>query len=230
MYKLLKAVDRLTDSVLFLFFLLLFLIGAYTMYDSFLIYYHADDADLRQYKPIPGQEEEWSQNVTLPKNMVAWLTVDGTSIDYPVMQGETNNEYLNKDPLGNYALSGSIFLDSRNAPDFTDPYSLIYGHHMEYGKMFGSLDSFMEKGYFDAHRTATLTFGGEVHRIKFFACLVTDGAEKEVFAPTETDGTLEYVRQHASIWYEPEGERLIALSTCKHPQTTDRFIVFGVFV
>ncbi len=229
MYKLLRAIDRWTDTALLLFFLVLFLIGGYTMIDSYLIYSHADNTDLRRYKPIPGQEEDWD-TAALPENMIAWLTVDGTAIDYPVMQGKDNNEYLNKDPLGGYALSGSIFLDSRNAPDFTDPYSLIYGHHMEYGKMFGSLDSFMDREFFDSHRTASLTFKNRAHEIRFFACLVTDGAEREIFAPTETDGTLDYVRRHASIWYEPEGERLVALSTCKHPQTTERFIVFGVFL
>lgn len=43
--------------------------------------------------------------------MVAWLTIDDTKIDYPVMQGKDNTEYLNKDPYGDYALAGSIFLD-----------------------------------------------------------------------------------------------------------------------
>lgn len=229
MYKFLKAVDRWTDAALFLFFLLLFLIGAYTMYDALMIYNSAENTDLKQYRPVPGQESSWDGSA-LSKNAVAWLTVEDTSIDYPVMQGKDNNEYLNKDPFGNYALSGSIFLDARNAPDFSDPYSLIYGHHMEYGKMFGSLDSFMKKDFFDTHRKGTLTCQNKVREITFFACLIADGSEKEIFAPTETDGTLDYVRQHALIWYEPKGEQLIALSTCKHPQTTERFIVFGVFI
>lgn len=78
------------------------------------------------------------------------MTIDDTNIDYPVMQGEDNNEYLNKDPFGNYALSGSIFLDRRNNPEFKDYYSLIYGHHMEHGMMFGAIDEYLNEDYFNS--------------------------------------------------------------------------------
>ena len=233
MYRTIRYIDRLTDYVLLLFFLLLFLIGGYTMYDTVLIYDAAAGDDLRSFRPMAIEEEGetafvWDMSA-LSEDVVAWLTVDDTNIDYPVMQGVDNNEYLNKDPFGEYSLAGSIFLDARNAPDFTDPYSLIYGHHMEYGRMFGALDLFLDEEYFDAHRTATLTVADKTYSVRFFASLEADAAVQEIFAPTETDGTLEYVREHAVLWREPEGERLLALSTCKFPQTTARIIVFGVF-
>lgn len=229
MYRVIRFLDRSTDTVLILFFLLLLLIGAYTMYDTVLIYDLAGGDDLRSFKPLVSdvQNGGWDMSA-LSDDVVAWLTVDNTTIDYPVMQGRDNNEYLNKDPFGKYSLSGSLFLDSRNASDFSDPYSLIYGHHMEYGKMFGALDSFLDKEYFDTHRTATLTVSDRIYSIKFFACLLADASVDEIFAPNEKGGTLSYVRKNALIWYEPEGERLIALSTCRFPQTTERIIVFGV--
>ena len=228
-----RLTSRFVDFVLLIFFLLLFLIGGYTMYDTVLIYDAAGGGDLRSFRPMAAGEsgEEgyvWDMSA-LSKDVVAWLTVDGTEIDYPVMQGVDNNEYLNKDPFGEYSLAGSIFLDSRNAPDFSDPYSLIYGHHMEYGRMFGALDAFLDREYFDAHRTASLTVADRVHRIRFFACVEADASVQEIFAPNETDGTLDYVREHALIWREPAEGRLVALSTCKFPQTTERIIVFGVF-
>lgn len=233
MYKAIRLTSQLIDYVLLFFFLLLFLIGGYTMYDTVLIYDAASGNDLRSFRPMAVTEEGeegfyWDMSA-LSEDVVAWLTVDGTEIDYPVMQGVDNNEYLNKDPFGQYSLAGSIFLDARNASDFTDPYSLIYGHHMEYGKMFGAMDAFLDEGYFDTHRTATLTVSDKVFHIKFFACVEADASEQKIFAPTEAEGTLDYVREHASIWYEPDGEKLIALSTCKFPQTTERIIVFGVF-
>ena len=267
MYRAIRLVDRVTDSILLLFFLLLFLIGGYTMYDTLLIYDAASGEDLRSFRPVAAVDGEegfvWDMNA-LSEDVVAWLTVDDTNIDYPVMQGIDNSEYLNKDPFGEFSLSGSIFLDARNTPDFTDPYSLIYGHHMEYGQMFGALDEFLDQEYFDAHRVATLTVDDTAYRIEFFACIEADATVPEIFAPTEAEGTLEYVRENASIWYDPMGEdeieaeakigatprvtpaptpgaiagmgdeteiepeRLIALSTCKFPQTTARIIVFGV--
>lgn len=229
MHKAIRIADRITDAVLLLFFLLVFLIGAYTMYDTVLIYSLASGDDLRSFKPLAADVENggWDMHA-LSDDVVAWLTVDDTEIDYPVMQGKDNNEYLSKDPFGKYSLAGSIFLDARNASDFSDPYSLIYGHHMEYGKMFGALDAFMDQAYFDAHRTATLTVANAVYHIRFFACVEAEASVDAIFAPTETNDTLEYVQQHAIICYEPEGEKLIALSTCKFPQTTERIIVFGV--
>ena len=231
MYRSIRLADRLTDYALLLFFLLLFLIGGYTMYDTLLIYNASSGADLRSFRPMAVEEGEegfvWDMSA-LSEDVVAWLTVDDTEIDYPVMQGIDNNEYLNKDPFGEYSLAGSIFLDARNAPDFTDPYSLIYGHHMEYGRMFGALDEFLDEDYFENHRTGTLTVAEKVYDIRFFACIEADASVRAIFAPTEAEGTLEYVRENADIWREPEGQRLIALSTCKFPQTTDRIIVFGV--
>lgn len=225
-----RLIDRVTDLALLLFFLLLFLIGGYTMYDTILIYNQAEGSDLRSFKPLvtpDGSVAAWDMSA-LSEDVVAWLTVYDTNIDYPVMQGENNSEYLNKDPFGNYSLAGSLFLDSRNASDFSDQYSLIYGHHMEYGRMFGALDSFLDEDYFDSHRTGTLTVSDHVYKIEFFAALEADASAEEIFAPTESEGTLEFVCEHAVIWCEPDGEKLIALSTCKTSQTTARTIVFGV--
>lgn len=232
MFRVIRLIDRLTDTVLLLFFLLIFLIGGYTIYDTLLIYDAASGDDLRSFRPMQVETEgveaaAWDMSA-LSEDVVAWLTVDGTSIDYPVMQGVDNNEYLNKDPFGAFSLSGSIFLDARNADDFSDPYSLIYGHHMDYGRMFGALDAFLDEAYFDEHRTGTLTVGDQVYGIAFFACVEADATVDEIFAPTETDGTLAYVQEHAVILREIEEGPLIALSTCKFSQTMDRIIVFGV--
>lgn len=234
MCRIIRLISQLVDYVLLFFFLLLFLIGGYTMYDTVLIYDAAGGDDLRSFRPMvvtgEGGEEEFFWDMSaLSEDVVAWLTVEGTEIDYPVMQGVDNNEYLNKDPFGGYSLAGSIFLDARNDPKFVDPYSLIYGHHMEYGKMFGALDAFLDEGYFDSHRKVTLTVADKIYHINLFACVEADASVQEIFAPTEAEGTLEYVREHACVWHEPEGEKLLAMSTCKFPQTTVRIIVFGVF-
>lgn len=228
MHWVIKSIDKATDIALLLFFFLLFLIGAYTMYDTYLIYNSAKGEDLRGFKPNVVEADEGWDLSALSDDVVAWLTVEGTSIDYPVMQGIDNSEYLNKDPFGNYSLAGSLFLDSRNSKDFSDSYSLIYGHHMEHGAMFGALDDFLTESYFIEHRDGTLTVNNKVYKIKFFASLEADGADKEIFAPTETDGTLDFVRENALIWYEPDGEHLLALSTCKFPETTERIVLFGV--
>ena len=210
--------------------LILFLICLYAMIDAYNVYVGASDTGILKYKPVAGNTEILRE---LSDDAVAWLTVDGTRIDYPVMQGKTNDDYLNKDPYGEFSLSGSIFLDSRNDKMFSDPYSLVYGHHMEYGAMFGSLDGYADREYFDAHKTGTLTvIKGAEYKITFFAACKAQATEKVIFDPPESNNQalLEYLNKHAVI-YDPRGvsagSKLIALSTCQSAESNERMIVFG---
>ena len=218
------------DYIVLIAALLLFLICLYAMIDAYMVYAGANDSNIMKYKPAAGNTEKLRE---LSENAVAWLTVDDTRIDYPVMQGKTNDDYLNKDPYGEFSLSGSIFLDSRNEKMFSDPYSLVYGHHMEYGAMFGSLDEYAGKEYFDAHKTGTLTvIKGAEYKITFFASCKAQATEKVIFDPPESNNQalLEYLNKHAII-YDPRGvsagSKLIALSTCQSAESNERMIVFG---
>ena len=218
------------DYIVLIAALLLFLICLYAMIDAYMVYAGANDSNIMKYKPAAGDTEMLRE---LSGDAVAWLTVDDTRIDYPVMQGETNSEYLNKDPYGEFSLSGSIFLDSRNEKMFSDPYSLIYGHHMEYGAMFGALDEYAGKEFFDAHKTGTLTvIKGAEYKITFFASCKAQATDKVIFDPPESSNQalLEYLNKHAII-YDPRGvsagSKLIALSTCQSAESNERMIVFG---
>lgn len=231
MYRILKKVvhllDRLEDMVGLLVCLVLFLIGLYATVDSWLVYHHATDDSLLRFKP--GYERE-AADQPIQGNMVAWLTVDDTMIDYPVMQGETNEEYLNKDPYGNYSMSGSIFLDSRNTADFTDAYSLIYGHHMEGDYMFGPLHHFLEQDYLDTHPSGELIVGDVTYEIMFFAALEAPATQELIFNPTEylVEDILKYVKEHAQSYEnDPKEGTVVALSTCKYPDSANRVLLFG---
>ena len=81
------------DKTVFLVCLVLFLLGSYGLYDSYMVYQQATDDSILKYKP--GYETDDATNKKIKENMVAWLTVDNTNIDYPVMQGKDNNEYVN---------------------------------------------------------------------------------------------------------------------------------------
>lgn len=210
--------------------LILFLICLYAMIDAYNVYVGASDTGILKYKPVAGNTETLRE---LSDDAVAWLTVDDTRIDYPVMQGKTNDDYLNKDPYGEFSLSGSIFLDSRNEKMFSDPYSLVYGHHMEYGAMFGSLDEYAGKEFFDAHKTGSLIVANDTeYQITFFAACKAQATEKIIFDPPESDNPsrLEYLSKNALIYYPQEvdaSSKLIALSTCQSAESNERMIVFG---
>ncbi|MBR1535298.1 MAG: class B sortase [Ruminococcus sp.] len=228
--KTIRIVDKSIDRIVLIVSLLFFLICIYAMIDAMIVYYNANDQSVLKYKPR-GKEDAGILR-ELSEDAVAWLTVDDTNIDYPVMQGKTNSEYLNKDPYGNYSLSGSIFLDSRCDGAFHDAYSLLYGHHMDYGAMFGALDEFIKPDYFSSHKTGTLiTVGGEEYSITFFAAIKAPATEKTIFDPQNTtnEKLLDYLKKNAAIFEEPQEKgHFIALSTCQSAENVDRMIVFGV--
>ena len=90
------------------------------------------------------------------EDVVGWLYCEGTSIDYPVLHGETNKEYLRNDYTRSYNMNGSIFVDCDNHPGFVDANTIIYGHHMNHGAMFGDLEAWGEQDYYEKHRVMWL--------------------------------------------------------------------------
>ncbi|MBK6089106.1 class B sortase [Ruminococcus difficilis] len=230
--KTIRFMDSAVNRIVAILCLLLFLICLYAMIDAVNVYLNANDKSVLKYKPQLGHGSEALGE--LSDDAVAWLTIDNTSIDYPVMQGRNNEEYINKDPFGEFSLSGSIFLDSRNRADFSDPYSILYGHHMEHGAMFGALDDFIKQEYFDQHRTGTLiTTSGQDYTIRLFAACKADATEKTVFDPPDStnEELLQYLKQHAAV-FEPQGvdahSRVLAMTTCQSAENVERMAVFGI--
>ena len=161
---------------------------------------------------------------------MAWLTVDGTNIDYPVMQSENNTKYLNMDPFGNYSLSGSIYLDSRNSGDFTDDYSILYGHHMEYGKMFGALDDFLNEDYLRKHTSGSLIIGKDGHKtykLRIFASLKGSARDDKLFDPAMGKGVLRHIESDADVFTEKKDDRILVMSTCNDADSVTRVLVFA---
>ena len=223
----LKTLNDLYDKALRLALYIALGIVFWCIYDAAYVYSHTLDKDILKYKPDPYGDNTAALDSPITDDMVSWLTIDDTNIDYPVMQGRDNTEYLNKDPFGEYSLSGSIFLDSRCSPDFTDDYSLVYGHHMEYGKMFGALDEFLDSSYLSAHSTGTLIIGKDAHAVyplKVFAALNVNARDNEVFSPSESLETRKYLA--ARLGEEPEDKRILALSTCSEGDSLARIVVF----
>ena len=223
--KVIISIDRGIDKVLTVLFLILLLLGVYFAYDSYYVFNAASLNPLAGYKPVG---EDTSRLRTLSPDVVAWIEIFDTRIDYPVMQGKDNSEYLNKNPYGDYSLSGSIFLDSYNAPDFSDDYNVLYGHHMSGGYMFGAIDAFEDEEYFDQHRNGLLTtIDGARYAVEIFAFMETDAKESLVFDVTEEGDRHEFIASNSSVYRAAEGQ-ILAMSTCKSPLTTERTVIFGI--
>jgi sortase B len=235
--------DRVLSVIITLCLIIGFLYSAYALWDNWLIYHGAGvDSDLLKYKPslTGGADSDLTLADLLEINpdVCAWLTVDDTNIDYPVVQGKTNLEYINKDVYGEYSLSGSVFLDCRNTNDFSDSYSLLYAHHMEGKVMFGELPEFQEEEYFRTHTSGTLSTLDRNYSIAWFACIYTDAYDDYIFqinganmSQEKKEKLLSYLKEKAVQYRELENltsdDQLLALSTCSDMTTNGRVVLFG---
>ena len=141
-----------------------------------------------------------------------------------------------KDVYGNFALAGSIFMDCRNAPDFSDRYNLLFGHHMVNHLMFGDLDLYKDSAFFQKNTTGTLITEKCVYDLEVIACLVVSASDERIFNVTDcqdTEAVLAYAAQEALQFRSlpadaGEAPRILALSTCTSEYTDARTIVLTV--
>lgn len=233
-----RGADCILTALLSFLLALILLYACFALWDTWRIYDNAGiDESLLQYKPELNSDnsDSFAELMAINPDVCAWLTVEDTNIDYPVLQGTDNTTYINTDVYGNFSLSGSIFLDCRNAADFTDSYSLIYGHHMDGAVMFGELAYFIEQAYFQEHDSGILYLPDCTYRISFFASLQTDAYDDQMFSPgdlteEEMDALLTRIRTSAIQYRETDvtaEDRILALSTCSDASTNARTMVFG---
>lgn len=98
-------------------------------------------------KKKDGKEIDFQKLRTMNPDIVAWIRIPETNIDYPVVQGKDNEEYLNKTFTGEYNSSGTIFLDCKCNQDFSSENNVMYGHHMRNGSMFAELLNFRDTNF-----------------------------------------------------------------------------------
>ena len=240
MHFVLRLLDTLLDVLIVLFVLAAAGLGAYALWDNQNIYQNADAAVYAAYRPAEEEadgEDGLAELRAVNPDVVAWLQVDDTQINYPVVQGEDNNRYVNTDAAGDYSLSGSIFLDYRNASDFSSPNSILYGHHMAKGTMFGQLDEYRDRSFFDSHRTGSLYYNGTWYSITFFAFLQADAYNTMLYDPGLTqsgssEAFCDYLRRHAQYFEAPDispEARFITLSTCRsNGAANGRYLLVGI--
>lgn len=233
-----RLADRILTTFLVIVLIMIFLYSCFAIWDTWRIYDAAGlDQTLLKYKPELNQdnEESFDELMAINPDVCAWLTIENTNIDYPVLQGKDNVTYVNTNVYGEFSLSGSIFLDYRNSRDFTDSYNLIYGHHMEKDLMFGELDSFQEKKFFNEHASGILYLPDRNLQIDIFACIQTDSYDKHIFgAGNLTENEMEILLdmvKNSALQYRDIGinanNQIIALSTCSNATTNGRTVVLG---
>ena len=230
--------NKILSFIAMVLVLIMLLYGGYSLWNTIMIYRGAFSSnDLLKYQPTGDGPNSITlgELMKLNKDVVGWIKIFDTHISYPVVQGKDNQEYLNKDVFGEFSFSGSIFLDYRNACDFTDSYSIIYGHHMEYGAMFGDVVEFKNDDYFQEHKTGALFLLDDTYKITLFACVETQEFNNKIYNPIvqgkdNLDTLLKYINDEAVQYRDislNHDDKIIGLSTCAEAGTNERVVLFG---
>ncbi|MBD5465735.1 MAG: class B sortase [Lachnospiraceae bacterium] len=173
------------------------------------------------------------------KNLIGWLKIDDTNIDYPVMQTVNNEYYLDHNTKQEKDKNGTLFLDKDCSITRTSTNFIIYGHHMKSGKMFGDLDHYKEEDFYKKHKTISFDtiYEEGTYEVMYVFLSKIYYEEEVVFkyyqfidanSEQEFDSYMEEMAQ-MSLYdtgvTAQYGDQLLTLSTCDYEQEDGRFVV-----
>ena len=230
-----QIIDHMVNLTALLLVLMTMFLSCYMLWDSNQVYQAADAKNYEAYIPTEKHTKSFEELQKINPDIIGWIRVNETNINYPLLQAEDDDTYMNTDAEGRYSLSGAIFLHCANNPDFSDFNNIIYGHHMEKHMMFGDVGLFTEKKYFDEHPYGNLFFDGKDHGIEFYALLQADAYNETLFSVcADTSETRQAYLQEieANAIYRrnikiTENDHLVLLTTCTSEMTNGRNILVG---
>lgn len=167
------------------------------------------------------------------EDVVGWLHIPHTPINYPVVQGEDNDVYLHRLLNGDDNTAGSLFVDYRNT-DVEDSNYIIYGHSMKNGTMFGTLAHYKKQAFFDVHPVGYYLTPEATYVLHFYAGFTTD-AGAEAYTLTHTGDSLQTYMTAAKaqsdfvsdVTFAP-GDTVLTLSTCAYDYKDARYVLLAI--
>ncbi len=178
---------------------------------AYLIPVSRDETEAETERIPPAIDFEALQAVN--KDVIGWIFIEGTEVNYPILLGVNNQQYLFQSYEKKYTVAGSIFLDYRCGADFEDARTVIYGHNMKNGMMFGKLDRYQKADYLAEHPYVYILLaegGWKKYRVLDCGQAAIDGETYDLPRSTE----------------DADADRLLTLSTCTNDSRDDvRFVV-----
>ena len=179
-----------------------------------------------------------ARDMTGNSDIVGFLFVEGTNITNVILQGEDNYFYLHRDMYGNHNVNGSVFMDFRNAPDFTDPNTILYGHNMNNGTMFHNVRFYMQQEFFQEHPLIKVFTDERLFVYEIFSAFSTrvdrayrmdfDYIQVQFEQDEDFDNLVDEMARRSVLYtgVTASGEdRILVLSTCTNVNRNTRYVV-----
>lgn len=191
----------------------------------------------------PLQEKNYKVDFTelkkLNSDIIGWIIIEGTQINYPIVQSSNNSYYLNHSVEKKWNSLGSIFADYRSSNNFSDYNTFIYGHHTKNGTMFGELYKYMEYDFFLSHPSFYLYTPDEVYEAQIFSAYIDDtkseSYEQNFNSLEEYKDYLELIKEkgnyNTNISVDANSDKMVTLYSCSHDpnrQKDDRYYIHAI--
>lgn len=194
----------------------------------------AEEPDTEPEEYFPDVRVDFDALQAEGPDVVGWLWIPDSEISYPLVQGADNDQYLHETYNGVQNSAGSIFLDCRCSPDLRDWNTVIYGHNMKNGSMFGSLDAYADQEYFDAHPELYILTPDRILKYRVFSAYVTEyDSETYNLRAEDRAAYVQYALNSSAVQGGRDKETaapLLLLSTCTSRTQTERFVVHAVLI
>lgn len=214
-------------------------------YDALSQYVQTTEPENTEPTDIPATESQEIDSIwpsvdfesleSINEDFVAWICLEDTVINYPVVQGDDNDYYVYRLFDGTENKSGTIFMDYRNQPDFTDRNTVLHGHHMKDGSMFQLITHYKMQSFYDEHPYFLIMTPDGNYKLELFAgyvaslneqCWRTDFDSDEEFLKW-VDKAVSRSKFKSDVIPTAE-DRVVTLSTCDYDFEDARFVLLGV--
>lgn len=166
-------------------------------------------------KEEPGID--WAELEKINKDIIGWIKIENTNINYPILKDDENLKYLKYSFNGNKNINGSIFTLNQNP--FQQDSTVIHGHNMKNGIMFSELSKYMEKEFFNQHRTFDIYTRNQNYKATIFSCYsIGINIEENNIKSMNFKDQIEYYKKSSVNFNQNIGEieKIVKLSTCSY--------------
>lgn len=250
--KIKKVMQRLTTITC----LVVFTASAYYLIDT-LFEYKENREVLADIQDVYKQSKEDNQDspdtvassktirtsfndlLSINEDIVGWISIGDTVVNYPILQAEENEYYLNRNYKEEESRAGSIFMDYRNDIQSSDRHTVLYGHNMKDGSMFGDMDNFLEQTYFQEHQQVFFDTLYESYDVELFSVYQTTTDFYYIETDFPDDNTyqafLDEIQGKSSVETNVEvstEDQIITFSTCDYflSPNEGRLVIHGKLV